>query len=96
MFVKALWAEQNQDVIMALNQEIEHAIQLIRENPEKALALTQAYFKFPEKILRSALSRTHFALRDSFDLKQEITRYYWILQKPLDETFNSFFYLYQK
>lgn len=95
-FVKRDWAEQHPEIISALNAEIAKAIALIRENPEQAVTVANASLKFPEKILRSSLNRTRFALSVSDQLKQDILRYYQTIGKPLDDTFQSFFYLPQK
>jgi ABC-type nitrate/sulfonate/bicarbonate transport system substrate-binding protein len=95
-FVKTYWAEQHREFILMLNKEIKNAIQLIKQDPERAIFLTKDYFNFPQKILTAALGRTSFSLKDSYHLKQDISQYYHILGKPLDETFHAFFYLYQK
>ena len=93
-FVKSYWAENNKEYIIKLNKEIEKAVHLIETDPAKAAQIAAPYFKFPQKILESALKNTDFDIAFSQDLKQQIKNYYEKIGKPLDESFEKFFYIY--
>jgi NitT/TauT family transport system substrate-binding protein len=91
-FVKMSWAVTHQDLLQRLNQELANALQLIRDNPQQAVALTKSQFQFAEPVLLTSLTRTAFDLKIGQALKQDIIRYYQLIGTPLDEqAFNAFF-----
>lgn len=93
-FVKSDWLKDHKEFINQLNLELKKAIELIQSNPEKAVEISSSYFTFPENILLKALNRTSFHFEDNNDLKSDIFNYYKILGKPLNDKFESFFYIY--
>lgn len=93
-FVKNDWLKNNTNFIEKLNNELKKAIEFIKNNPEKASCIAAPYFAFPESILLKALKRTSFYFEKGNELKNDIINYYKILDKPLDENFNNFFYIY--
>lgn len=96
VFVKKAWADAHSDMIRTFHQKLTSALQLLAEDPELAIELTKSSFKFPKNVLLNSLRRTTFFLSTSQQLVQDMTNYYSILGKPLDETFDSFFYIDQK
>ena len=92
-FVKKAWAEEHRELIASLNEEIANALELIKNDPKQAAALTKDSFQFPEKILLASLGKIDFSLSTSQQLKQALVDYYQILEQPINETFDAFFYL---
>ena len=92
-FVKQDWAAEHPALIRRLNDAIEQALELIEQEPAQAAALTKDAFQFPEKILSASLKHIYFSLDRSQNLKDAIMHYYSLLGQPLDETFDTFFYL---
>ena len=95
-FVKKAWAEAHPDTIRTFHQELAKALEWLAKEPEQAIELTKSSFKFPEKVLLASLRRTAFFLSTAEQLEQDITNYYSFVGKPLDETFDAFFYIDQK
>lgn len=93
-FVKAGWLNKNREFVKKLNNEIDKAIALIKSNPDKIIEEIKPYFDVNADILKKSLKRTDFYLLTSNDLKKEITDYYKIIGKPLDENYKEFFYIY--
>lgn len=92
-FVKTDWAARHNEIITELHQELGKALELIAANPQEAVALTKEKFQFPEKVLLASLGRIDFLLVTSEALKQDVSTYYQTIGRPLDETFDAFFYL---
>lgn len=90
--VKQEWAAAHPDVIARFNDEVAAAVKVIQENPDAAVTQTQAALGLPEGILGAALQRTAFSFSSGAALMQEIQTYYQTIGKPLDETFDTFFY----
>jgi NitT/TauT family transport system substrate-binding protein len=91
-FVRQDWAAAHPDLIAQFNDELVNALQIIEQDPAAAVEQTQAELGFPLEVLLSSLQRTDFSLSESGKMAQEIRRYYQIIGKPLDETFELFFY----
>lgn len=91
-FVKEDWATAHPDLIAQFNDELVNALQIIEQDPAAAVEQTQAKLGFLPEVLLSSLQRTDFFFSDSDNMAQEIRRYYQIIGKPLDETFDPFFY----
>lgn len=90
--VKQAWAAAHAGVIARFNDEVAAAVKVIQENPAAAVTQTQAALGLPEGILGAALQRTAFSFSSGAALMQEIQTYYQTIGKPLDETFDTFFY----
>jgi NitT/TauT family transport system substrate-binding protein len=91
-FVKKDWAAAHPDLIAQVNDELANALHMIEQDPAAAVEQTQAELGFPPEVLLSSLQRTDFSFSDSGKMAQEIQRYYQIIGRPLDETFDPFFY----
>lgn len=91
-FVMRDWAAAHPDVIARFNDEIAAALKTIQQDPAAAIEQTQAQLGLPDKVLRSSLSRTDFAFISSDALAEAIRGYYQTIGKPLDDTFDAFFY----
>jgi NitT/TauT family transport system substrate-binding protein len=91
-FVKKDWAAAHPDLIAQVNDELANALQMIEQDPAAAVERTQAELGFPPEVLLSSLQRTDLSFSDSDKMAQEIRRYYQIIGRPLDETFDPFFY----
>jgi NitT/TauT family transport system substrate-binding protein len=91
-FVKKDWAAAHPDLIAQVNDELANALQIIWQDPAAAVEQTQAELGFPPEVLLSSLQRTDFSFSDADKMAQEIRRYYQIIGRPLDETFDPFFY----
>ncbi len=91
-FVKRDWAAAHPDVIARFNDEIAAALKIIQQDPAAAVEQTKAQLGLPGEVVLSSLRRTDFAFSSSNALAQEIQGYYRTIGKPLDETFNAFFY----
>lgn len=92
-FVTAEWAAQHPDELAAFNAALADAIQLIQENPAEAVASVKDNFKLPEAVLLRSLERTHFSLLTGEALAQDVTGYYELIGKPLDDNYADFYYL---
>lgn len=91
-FVLREWATTHPAVIAQFNDALTVALQTIQEDPAAAVAQTQAALGLSNGVLRAALQRTDFAFVSDDALMQEIQSYYLTIGKPLDETFDAFFY----
>jgi NitT/TauT family transport system substrate-binding protein len=91
-FVKKDWAAAHPDLIAQVNDELANVLHMIEQDPAAAVEQTQAELGFPPEVLLSSLQRTDFSFSDSGKMAQEIQRYYQIIGRPLDETFDPFFY----
>ncbi len=91
-FVMRDWAAAHPDVIARFNDEIAAALQTIQQDPTAAIQQTQAQLGLPDKVLLSSLGRTDFAFISSDALAEAIRGYYQTIGKPLDDTFDAFFY----
>ncbi|MBU2509801.1 hypothetical protein KJ966_00610 [bacterium] len=96
VFVFRKWGEQNEGFIKQFNQEIARAIRFIADDRKQAIALYKTHFNLSEKVISTSLDRTDFLLKTSWELKEYVEDYYQMIGKPLDETYNAFFYLYSK
>lgn len=90
--VRQDWAATHPDVIARFNDAVAAAVKAIQQDPAAAVAESQAALGFPAPILQAALQRTDFVFIKGDALTQEIQNYYRTIGKPLDETFNAFFY----
>jgi NitT/TauT family transport system substrate-binding protein len=93
-FVKTDWIHDNKEYIYKFDKEIIKAIELIKDNPTKAIELSKDSFEFSDKILMSALENTFFKNVISYDLQKQITDYYETISQPLDKKFENFFFIY--
>jgi len=99
-FVKRDWAASHGDLIARFNDELANALQLVRQDPAAAVEQTKAENApgtsqgcgFPPEVLLASLRRTDWFFSRSDEMAQSIRRYYQIIGKPLDETFDAFFY----
>lgn len=91
-FVNKDWAGTHTDMIAAFNTELAAALRLIQDDPAAAVAQAQDALGFPPQVLAVSLRRTDFALTTGADLAQQVRSYYRTIGKPLDETFDAFFY----
>jgi len=91
-FVKRDWAASHGDLIARFNDELANALQLIQQDPAAAVEQTKAEMGFPPQVLLASLKRTDWSFSRSDELAQSIRHYYQIIGKPLDETFETFFY----
>jgi len=92
-FVNTEWAAQHPDELAAFNAALADAIRLIQENPAEAVAGVKDNFKLPEAVLLRSLERTHFSLLTGEALAQDVTGYYELIGKPLDDNYADFYYL---
>lgn len=92
-FVNAEWAKQHPAELAAFNAALAEAIQFIEENPEEAVAQVKDQFKLPEAVLLRSLQRTHFSLLTGEALQKDVTAYYELIGKPLDDNYADFYYL---
>lgn len=90
--VKADWAASHSDVIAAFNAELAAALRRIEQDPAAAVAQVQAQMGLPAPVLFSSLRRTDFAFSRADKMAESIRNYYRVIGKPLDETFDPFFY----
>jgi|YNPMSStandDraft_1061717.scaffolds.fasta_scaffold00027_18 ABC-type nitrate/sulfonate/bicarbonate transport system substrate-binding protein len=94
-FVKANWANANLEYIKKLNFELIRAIELINNNIDMAINISQKYFEGLDKnVLKEALLNTKFYFEEKQSLENSILNYYKIIGKPLDEKFKEFFFKY--
>jgi ABC-type nitrate/sulfonate/bicarbonate transport system substrate-binding protein len=91
-FVKKEWADAHRQTIARFNDELAEAIRTVRRDPAAAADQTEEMLGFTQETLRSALRRTDFELRDSDEMEWEIRRYYRIVGKPLDASYDPLFY----
>lgn len=91
-FVNRTWAAGHPDVIQRFNEEVAAALGTIQNDPAKAVAETHEAMGLPAPVLSAALARTDFAFTSGDALAQEIHAYYQAIGKPLDESFDAFFY----
>ncbi len=91
-FVMQEWAAAHPDVIARFNKEIAAALKTIEQDPAAAVAQTQAQLGLPAEVLLRSLGRTDFAFVGPDALPAAIQDYYRTIGKPLDETFDAFFY----
>jgi NitT/TauT family transport system substrate-binding protein len=91
-FVMQEWAAAHPDVIARFNAEIAAALKTIEQDPAAAVAQTQAQLGLPAEVLLRSLGRTDFAFVGPDALPAAIQDYYRTIGKPLDETFDAFFY----
>jgi ABC-type nitrate/sulfonate/bicarbonate transport system substrate-binding protein len=92
-FVNAEWAKQHPAELAAFNAALAEAIQLIETHPEEAVAKVKDQFKLPEAVLLRSLQRTHFSLLTGEALKKDVSAYYELIGKPLDDQYTDFYYL---
>lgn len=93
IFVKTDWAKEHKYFITRLNKEIAKALQVLSTNPDRAANRAGSVLGYSEDILSVSLADTHFSLKIAEDLKRQIKLYFLTLGKPLDERYQSFFYL---
>jgi NitT/TauT family transport system substrate-binding protein len=91
-FIKAEWAAANAEFIGRFNGEVEAALKVIAEDPERAVAETQEALGLPAPVLTSALERTGFAFLEGEALAQTIRDYSATIGEPLGEKYDAFFY----
>ncbi len=91
-FVHQQWAAAHPDVIQRFNDEVAAALEAIQNDPVTAVAQTHEALGMPAPVLTAALARTDFAFISGDALAREVRGYYQIIGKPLDETFDAFFY----
>lgn len=91
-FVNPAWAARHPDVIRRFNEEVAAALEIIQQDPVAAAAQTQGTLGLPAPVLTAALARTDFAFIDGDALSRAIRDYYQTIGKPLDESFDAFFY----
>jgi NitT/TauT family transport system substrate-binding protein len=92
-FVTSEWAQQHPEELAAFNAALAEAIQFIQENPEEAVAKVKDNFKLPEAVLLRSIQRTHFSLLTGEELEEDITGYYELIGKPLDDDYSDFYYI---
>jgi NitT/TauT family transport system substrate-binding protein len=91
-FVTHEWAAANADLVDRFNAEIAAALKSIEADPAGAVAQTHEALSLPEPVLVAALSRTDFAYIGGAELAEAIRGYYEAIRKPLDATYDAFFY----
>ena len=79
-------------VIRRLNQMVKSAIETIDKSPMSASEKGDEKMGWSPDILNSALRRMTFHFLENRDLKQAIQTYYSTLGKPLEVSFDPFFY----
>lgn len=92
-FVRGEWAAAHRNLIARFNRAVDDAIREMAENPATAVAQTVEVFPgVTGETLAAALTRTDFAFTSGDVLAEEIAAYYRTVGKPIDATFNAFFY----
>ncbi len=91
-FARKDWIDAHPPAVARFNEELAKAILAVRRDPAAAAQQTEDALGFTQETLLSALRRTDFDLRDSDEMAQEIRRYYRIVGKPLDTSYDPFFY----
>ncbi|MFH2133278.1 MAG: ABC transporter substrate-binding protein [bacterium] len=90
--VKREWARQHPEVMARLNIEIARAVLALKRDSGLAFSRVVSGFGLPEKILSASLAGTAFDFRKSRELKQDVEHYYQMVGKPLNGTYQAFFY----
>lgn len=91
-FANQGWAAGHPDVTRRFNEEVEAAIETIQNDAIAAAAQTHDALGLPAPVLAAALARTDFAFTSGDALSGAIRDYYQTIGKPLDESFDAFFY----
>lgn len=92
-FVNQGWAAGHPDVIRRFNEEVAAALKTIQDDPGAVAAQTHDALDLPAPVLTAALARTEFAFTSGDALSRAIRDYYQTIGKPVDESFDAFFYL---
>lgn len=91
-FAMRSWAAAHPETIAAFNEELATAVRLVQRDPATAAEQAKGALGFSREILLSSLGRTGFEVWDSDEMAQAIRRYYQIVGKPLDVSYDPFFY----
>lgn len=90
-FAKKSFLESNPDWVRSFNLELEKALINVSNDPETAVAEVKDQFQLPVPVLTQGLERTEFYFESGESLKQAVQDYYQTIEKPLDESFETFF-----
>jgi NitT/TauT family transport system substrate-binding protein len=91
-FVRKTWADAHPGAVARFNAGLAQAIQAVQRDPAAAAQQTAADLGLAGDILLRSLHRTDLALYRSDAMAQEIRRYYQVVGKPLDASYDTFFY----
>jgi NitT/TauT family transport system substrate-binding protein len=91
-FAKKAWLETHTQTVARFNDEVAKAIVAVERDPASAVIKTEEVLGLTQQTLLSALRRTDFDLRKSKAMAQEIEHYYEVVGKPLDASYDPFFY----
>ncbi len=91
-FVNQGWAAGHPEVIRRFNEEVAAALETIQGDSIAAAAQTHDALGLPVSVLNAALARTDFAFISGDALSRAVRDYYQTIGKPLDESFDAFFY----
>ncbi len=83
--------EIKSELVAKFNNSLRESIDYIQNYPDSAVKLVRSRFDLSETMLKKSLSRTHFSPVTGQDLQNKITDYYQLLDKPIDETYQTFF-----
>jgi len=90
------WAETHPAQIDQFNRALAEAITALEQDPESAVEAVKSHYKLSSELLLKSLGRTRYALQAGDEMRRVVTDYYAEIEKPLDDTFNSFFYVSAK
>ena len=91
-FAKAEFASAHPEWVQAFNQAVAKAIADLQANPEAAVNEVADKFSFPAPVLLQALQATRFTVQSDQAMKDSVIHYYVTIGKPLDESYEAFFY----
>ncbi len=90
-FAKKSFLKSNANWVKSFNAELEKALSIVSNDPVAAVAEVKDQFQLPAPVLTNGLERTEFYFESGENLKQAVQDYYQTIEKPLDESFETFF-----
>jgi len=91
-FAKAGFVNAHPEWVIAFNEAVSKAIAELQADPETAVNEVAEKFSFPVPVLLKALQATKFTVQSDQNMKDSVIHYYETIGKPLDESFEAFFY----
>ncbi len=91
-FAKASFTSAHPEWVQAFNQAVAKAIADLQADPEAAVNEVAEKFSFPAPVLLKALQATKFTVQSDQAMKDSVIHYYETIGKPLDESYEAFFY----